>query len=221
MQKEQWSTHSFNCICWKINDTVLKRISKACRLSTAKMCHSLRYTGARHERWYGKAKPCCMCGHNEDWRRVLTCKSLDAELIRSDSWSKLKKQMDKWSLPSDMCIAVENIGWNYIMNPLKRDPENMPPEPPSPFGTAFYTPRNRLKVAFRAQSQIGWDNFLKGRLSQDWIICMDYHFQANGSKLTGQECITTLILGLWEYMDHIWTYHNNRYHENTNQQVVR
>jgi hypothetical protein len=50
---------------------------------------------------------------------------------------------------------------------------------------------------------------------------MDYNFQTNGSKLTGQECITTLILGLWEHMDRIWTYRNNRYHENTSQQVAR
>jgi hypothetical protein len=48
---------------------------------------------------------------------------------------------------------------------------------------------------------------------------MDDHFQMNGSKSTGQECITKLILGLWEHMDRIWTYHNNIYHENTTQQV--
>jgi hypothetical protein len=78
-----------------------------------------------------------------------------------------------------------------------------------------------LNVAFRAQSQIGWDNFLKGRLSCDWIRCMDHNFQANGSKLTGPECITKLIMGLWDHMDCIWTYYNNIYHENTNQQVSR
>jgi hypothetical protein len=49
---------------------------------------------------------------------------------------------------------------------------------------------------------------------------MDHHFQANGSKLTGHECINKLIIGLWEHMDRIWTYRNNRYHENTNQQVA-
>jgi hypothetical protein len=153
-----------------------------------------------------QSKPCCMYGHHEDWRRVLTCKSLEAELIRAYSWSKLRKQMDKWSLSSDMWIAMENEVRHYTLNPLKSDPDNMPLEPPSPFGTMFHTPRKRLKVAFRAQSQIGWDNFLKGRLSLDWIRCMDHHFQTNGSKLTGRGCITKLILGLWEHMDRIWMY---------------
>jgi hypothetical protein len=70
--------------------------------------------------------------------------------------------MDKWSLSADMCTAMDNGVRHYTYNPLKRDPENIPAEPPSPFESTFYTPRNKLKVAFRAQSQIGWDNFLKG-----------------------------------------------------------
>jgi hypothetical protein len=50
---------------------------------------------------------------------------------------------------------------------------------------------------------------------------MDHHFHSSGSKITGQECITKLIMLLWEHMDRLWRYHNNRYHENKNQQVAR
>jgi hypothetical protein len=203
MQKEQWSMHSFNKICWKRHKTALKRISKAHQSKIAKMCHNLRHTGARHELWYGEEKPCCMCGYHEDWRHVLTCKSLDAELIRADSWSKLRKQMDKWCLPSAMWIAMENGVQHYTLNLLKHDPDKIPPESPSPFGTTFHTPRNR------------------GRLSRDWITCTDHHFQTNWSTIPGQKWITKLMLGLWEHMDRIWTYRNNIYHENNNQQVAR
>jgi hypothetical protein len=85
----------------------------------------------------------------------------------------------------------------------------------------FHTPINSLKVACWAQSEIGLDNFLKGRVSSDWIMCMDHHFQANGSKLTGHECITKLIMRIWDHIDCIWKYRNKKYHENTNQKVVR
>jgi hypothetical protein len=152
MQKEQWTTHAFNKIYWKRNDTASKIISKARQVSTTKMCHNIRLTGAHHELWYCEEKPCFMCGQHEYWKHILTCKSLDAEMIIADSWIKLKKKMDKWSLSSDMCIAMESGVRNYKMNPLKRDPENMPPEPSSLFGTTFYSPSNRFKVAFRAQS---------------------------------------------------------------------
>jgi hypothetical protein len=89
MQKEQWSTQSFNTICWERNKTALKRISKALQAKRSKMCHNLWHTGARREQWYGKAKPLLMCGNREYWGHVLTCTSLDAELIKADSWSKL------------------------------------------------------------------------------------------------------------------------------------
>jgi hypothetical protein len=152
---------------------------------------------------------------------VLTCKSLDAELIRADSWSKLRKGMDKWGMSQDMWITIENVVCHDTMNPKKREHDNMPPEPSPPFGPTFYAPRIRLKVESRAQSRIGWDKFLKGRLSRDWITCMDHQFQSNGSKLTGQECITKLIMSLWENIDQLWTYRNNIYHYNTHQQVER
>jgi ribonuclease HI len=49
MQKEQWSTHSFNKICWKRNKVALTRISKARQAKTANMCDNIRHTGAHHE----------------------------------------------------------------------------------------------------------------------------------------------------------------------------
>jgi hypothetical protein len=160
------------------------------------MCPNIRHAGARHEQWYSKTKPCCMCGEHEDWKHIITCKSPDAELVRADAWSKVRKMMDKWSLSADTWTAIENGVRHYTQNPLKRDPDNMTAGPPSPFGTTLHTPRNRLKVVFRAQSKIGWENFLKRRLNRKWIGCIDHHFRENRSKLSGQECVTKLIMGL-------------------------
>jgi hypothetical protein len=108
---------------------------------------------------------------------VLTCKLFDAELGSAYSSNKLRKLMDKSSLSTYMWIAMVNGVRHYTLIPLTHDPAIMPLEPPSPFGTTFHTPINRLKVAFRTQSQIWWDNFLKGRLSRDWIMCMDHNFK--------------------------------------------
>jgi hypothetical protein len=76
-------------------------------------------------------------------------------------------------MSQDMWIAIENGVRHYTMNRKKKDTDNMPTEPPLSLIPTLYVPRNRLKVAFRAESRIGWYNFLKGRLSRDWITCMD------------------------------------------------
>jgi hypothetical protein len=47
-----------------------------------------------------------MCGDNEDWIHIITCKSLDAELIRADSWIKLRKVMEKWGMSKDMLLTI-------------------------------------------------------------------------------------------------------------------
>jgi hypothetical protein len=107
---------------------------------------------------------------------------LNSELIRADSWSKLRNIMEKRSLSTDMWTSMENGIRYYTQKPLKLDPGNIPAEPPSPFGTAFYTARNRFKFVFRAQSQIGWDNCLKGKMSHDWITCIYHHFKKLGAN---------------------------------------
>jgi hypothetical protein len=138
MEKEQWKTHSFQNICWKIQETALKLISKARPAQMAKMCHNLRYTVARHAQWYGEVKTCCMRGDNEDWRHVITCKSLDAELIRADSWSKLRKGIEKWGMSQVMWLTIDNGVCHYTMNPKKCEHDNMPTEPSPSFGPTFY-----------------------------------------------------------------------------------
>jgi hypothetical protein len=58
-----------------------------------------------------------------------------------------------------MWIAIENGVRHYTVHPKKHDPDSPPPpEPSSLFGPTFNTPR----IAFRAQSQKGWENFIKG-----------------------------------------------------------
>jgi hypothetical protein len=55
-------------------------------------------------------------------------------------------------MSQDMWLIIENGVRHYTMNPKKREHDNMHAEPSPSFGPTFYTPRNRLKVAFRAQS---------------------------------------------------------------------
>jgi hypothetical protein len=76
----------------------------------------------------------------------------------------VKKAMKAWRIPTDFWIAIEKGKNHYATNQLKRDKEDMSPEPQKPFGTMFYIPRNILQVAFQKQSHVGWENFLKGRI---------------------------------------------------------
>jgi hypothetical protein len=142
-----------------------------------------------------------MCGDaHEDWRYIITCKSLDASLHRTESWTKVKRAMKAWRILPDFWIAIEKGINHYSTHPLKRDKEDMPPEPQKPFGTTFYTPRNILQVAFRKQLHVGWDNFLKGRICTEWWTYIKHHLASSNIKKDYQEWSTKLILVLWEHI---------------------
>jgi hypothetical protein len=138
--------------------------------SIAKLCHNMWHTGVRHTLYYHEPRPCCMCEkEKEDWRRVMTCRSLDASLHRADSWEKVKKDIASWQLPNDFWTAVQKGSKFYIDHPLRgvnEDPHNLMPHPVSPFPHGFNQPRNLLKQSYRAKSNIGWNNFTKARITR-------------------------------------------------------
>jgi hypothetical protein len=49
-----------------------------------------------------------MCGNaQEDWRQVISCRALDADLNRADSREKFKKAITIWKLPQDFWTSVQ------------------------------------------------------------------------------------------------------------------
>jgi hypothetical protein len=117
----------------------------------------------------------------------MSCQSIDAELLRANSLSKLKKAMEKWKIPNDAWMTIQKGMQHCMQYPAERDPQDMPQEPPTPFPHTFRSQRNRIKVAFRMQSHIGWDFFTKGRVSREWVDIMERHYKNEGLKLTEQD----------------------------------
>jgi hypothetical protein len=50
---------------------------------------------------------------------------------------------------------------------------------------------------------------------------MEWHYKNEGLKLIGTECVTKLIMTLWDNVHRIWTYGNTRFHEKDNETIAR
>jgi hypothetical protein len=118
-------------------------------------------------------------------------------------------------------MAIQKGMQHYMQHPTKRDPQDMQQEPPTPFPHTFHSQRNIIKVAFRMQYHIGWENFTKGRVSREWVDIMERHYKNDGLKLTGTEFVTKLIMSLWDNLQRIWTYRNKIFHEKDNETLAR
>jgi hypothetical protein len=169
-KKELWSAQQFESIHWTNYRSAFKRLSKGRQTAVVKATHNIWHTGTRHQKYFGEAKACCMCNcDKEEWCHVLACGSIDASIHRAVSWGKLRKSMDLWHLPQDFWMTIEKGVNHYTEQPYKIKTQWKENERQTPFGVTFNTPRNLLQQAFRTQSNIGWDNFLKGRISRDWL----------------------------------------------------
>jgi hypothetical protein len=60
----------------------------------------------------------------------------------------------------------------FIENPkkCKLQEEHEPPTPqaPAPLQPTLNIARNLLRQAYRAQSAVGWENFMKGQIFRQW-----------------------------------------------------
>jgi hypothetical protein len=69
--------------------------------------------------------------------------------------------MEWWHLTPDFWTIIQK-GINYYNEHSHTGTSNSTDnEPQKPFGVAFTTARNLLQQAFRTQSHIDWDDFLK------------------------------------------------------------
>ena len=65
----------------------------------------------------------------------------------------------------------------------------------------------KIDSTYEAHTKIGWNNFLKGRLSTQWGDIMQDHydkFHSSNCTHSRERFQTTLIAGLWKTYDSLW-----------------
>jgi hypothetical protein len=85
-QREIWTDQQFEGIDWTSYGTAFRRMGRSRQTAIAKAYNNLCHTSMKHNQYCGETRGCCMCGNaQEDWRHVISCRELDADLNRADS----------------------------------------------------------------------------------------------------------------------------------------
>jgi hypothetical protein len=156
-----------------------------------------------------------MCNtQEEDWIHVLMSPSIEASINREESWAKARKAIKHWKLPNDFWTAMEKGLHGYTQNPHGGAIN-------TPFPPTYDNKRNRLKLAFREQDEIGWDNLLKGQMGRQWIEYVKQHIEHDNIKLQAKEWAPKMILALWDHMLRLRQYQNNALHEDDSKIVAQ
>jgi hypothetical protein len=129
--------------------------------------------------------------------------------------------MDRWHLPQDFWTTIEKGVNHYTEQPYKITTQWKENERQKPFGATCNTLMNLLQQAFRKQSHIGWDNFLKGRISRDRLTYVQRNEENTNGHGKSQDWSAKFIGGLWEHLKRLWQFRNDIYHQDNEGTIAR
>jgi hypothetical protein len=110
-------------------------------------------------------------------------------------------------------MAVEKGTQSCVTAPRKKKYRIIPT---TPFSATWNRERHALKSAHHAQSKIGWETLVKGRIAQELIQFIETHYANQGYKLTARDWATKFIGALWEHKQRVWKFRNAIYHADQN-----
>ena len=140
--------------------------------------------------------PCCDAP-NEDNQHVLQCPSMSATHKWAACFNGLQTFLGKEQTNGTLQAAILSRvqAWRNGL-PMHR-----------------YPAARLLQEAIAEQDEIGWWNFMLGRISKKFALIQDLHFKSIGSKKGGGVWARKLIKHVWELCWHMWDHRNSIKHK--------
>ena len=126
------------------------------------------------------------------------------------NYVKSLDQLEAWLLKSDTLPDIAE----FFMFSLRN--RTFPPNPNAmpPLAT------NSVDRAIWEQTQIGWDNLLRGRISTRWRFIQAQHYQSEQSRRSPDRWAADIIYRLLQISHSLWTTRNNIVHERDQQGLL-
>ncbi len=164
---ENWTSNEFLKVDWESYKKALQQSSRSHRMNLVKLSHNLGNTNSQNKKYYGKSDICPCCNLvSETSNHVFACNSESASSFRAEQLDVLIGDLKAAGTPDDLSEAILHgiKSWCQIQQGLQltqRSPTYGSLNPISVAVTQAYSEQTRL---------LGWDNFLRGRISKLWSI---------------------------------------------------
>jgi hypothetical protein len=200
-QKYHWTDDTTQAIDWTNHRQVFRSYPKQTTL--VKLIHRMLPVGEKVNKYDDKYSPQCpTCKQEiETQDHLHQCTGFSRRKWRNTLYSTLQdKANDIKTRPQLIDIMREGLASYLQQLPMDHNKYNNTP----------------YQLLIEQQSAIGWDNFLRGRLSKEWKrLQMDYlkehpHHQDNHEA--GNKWVNTIIRTLWNQWFEMWKDRNKDRH---------
>jgi len=200
-KQENWTASQFATVNWPAHERAFQHTWSCKRITYSKISIKLLNTNAQNSRFYGKPDLCPGCRISpETIQHMLTCSSTEVIAFQSRQQDILWKNLALLNTPS-LVLEVIKLG---ILNQGNSSPEQLP------------SSSDPLVVeAYHHQTSLGWEAFLRGRISNTWQAAFlgKKEVSVQSLKWAGQ-----VIILLLHYLQQLWTFRCGVVHGQTSEE---
>jgi len=179
-RQQNWTASQFATVDWPAHERAFQHTWHCKRITYSKISNKLLNTNAQNRRFYGKPDLCPCCQNSpETIQHMLTCSSPEVTAFRSRQQDILWRNLALINTPSLVLEAIK-LG---ILSQENSSPEQLPPS------------SDPLVVeAVHHQTSLGWEAFLRGRISNTWQAAYlgDKDVSVQSLKWAGQVIVLLL-----------------------------
>jgi hypothetical protein len=202
LKQTGWAPRTLELVDFEAHKQAYHSHNRVHRISISKQIHGLYQTRKRDNQFYGSAPacPCCQVG-DETLNHVFSCMSPDALDHRQRALKELQLALETTGIPA---MVTQSIIYGIERWTASQHDSNISIRAPS--RGSMVASRLLLTQAFTEQSStIGWDQFLRGRVSLHWGRAIS-SFKSDGkpSNANSTAWIKQMILKVWDYSISLW-----------------
>jgi len=200
LRDTKWSEETFNLVDWAAHHSALLLLPRTRRIAVSKLIHGLWNVNRQNAIYYQESSACPYCPDTETMQHLFCCTSAPAVAIRTDATRTLSTTLKAISTSEKLSAGIISL-----LHPQATD--NL-----SPAGETTAT-----QEAVAAQSALGWDQLLRGRLSTKWRTSFLQTIPSTTKQGESDAAlwVKKLIIALWDYAFTIWQARNDTVHGQT------
>jgi len=234
MDKEyhaHWTPETFDSIAWLSYQSALKKLPDFQQTRIIKFSHGWSATGYRLNLINNAEQDRCPnCPRSnrlpspyvEKENHILRCIHPKLTELHNKGLLALDQTLERLDTPVDLSTAIIHSLTSWFDNDSSYGPEPAVEWPPPTF--QYLEAHAHIQAAFEEQCVIGWDEFLRGRISTKWgSIIQDFYTKTNAKENRNRMAWeVTVIKSTWNIFLSCWQLRNNLKHgadDNENKKI--
>ncbi len=211
-----WNDTTFDHVDWVAYGKAFSHLTRCRQISIAKLSHSLLNTNHQNHKYYGTSLTCPCCWDDiETLRHVFICQQEEVAAHRKEQLQRLIDDLNTIKTPILLNTTIIQGISSWIDQEL-----GLLDSPRCPFSHSVVPSHMILTQAYQDQSQIGWDQLLRGRISTLWSEAANFINLKNGFQ-PDTTWAYYLIASLLTYSASLWKFRCGVLHGHTQEESLQ